>query len=215
MKNVLLLDTSVGSLNQGDEIINISIKKNWSELFENNYIMNMASHTPMYTLLQSIIYQKKLSVFKDADYKFLCGTNALYTNMLRPLPTWNINLLDCGLAKKTICLGAGIGINSKKVNLYTRTLYNKVLSHEYTHSVRDEKTKKFLEELGFKAINTGCPTLWGLTPEHCADIPKEKGKRVIFTLTYYEKSKKFDKKMIDILLKNYSEVYFWPQCIKD
>ena len=42
MKNVLLLDTSVGSLNQGDEIINISIKKNWSELFENNYIMNMA-----------------------------------------------------------------------------------------------------------------------------------------------------------------------------
>ena len=34
MKNVLLLDTSVGSLNQGDEIINISIKKNWSELFE-------------------------------------------------------------------------------------------------------------------------------------------------------------------------------------
>ena len=139
------------------------------------------SHTPMYTLLQSIIYQKKLSVFKDADYKFLCGTNALYTNMLRPLPTWNINLLDCGLAKKTICLGAGIGINSKKVNLYTRTLYNKVLSHEYTHSVRDEKTKKFLEELGFKAINTGCPTLWGLTPEHCADIPKEKGKRVIYT----------------------------------
>ena len=138
MKNVLLLDTSVGSLNQGDEIINISIKKNWSELFENNYIMNMASHTPMYTLLQSIIYQKKLSVFKDADYKFLCGTNALYTNMLRPLPTWNINLLDCGLAKKTICLGAGIGINSKKVNLYTRTLYNKVLSHEYTHSVRPD-----------------------------------------------------------------------------
>lgn len=56
MKNVLLLDTSVGSLNQGDEIINISIKKNWSELFENNYIMNMASHTPMYIeLLQTNI----------------------------------------------------------------------------------------------------------------------------------------------------------------
>ena len=64
MKNVLLLDTSVGSLNQGDEIINISIKKNWSELFENNYIMNMASHTPMYTLLQSIIYQKNLACLK-------------------------------------------------------------------------------------------------------------------------------------------------------
>lgn len=215
MKNVLLLDTSVGSLNQGDEIINISIKNNWPELFNENYIMNMATHTPMYTLLQSTIYHKKLSVFKNADYKFLCGTNALYTNMFRPLPTWNINIFDCGLANETICLGAGIGINSKSVNLYTKALYNKVLSHNYIHSVRDEKTKKFLEELGFQATNTGCPTLWGLTKEHCAGISEVKGKRVVFTLTYYERNIKFDKLMIDILLSNYSEVYFWPQCIKD
>lgn len=215
MKNILLLDTSVGSLNQGDEIINISIKKNWPELFDENYIMRLATHTPMYTLLQSKIYRKKLSVFKNADYKFLCGTNALYTNMLRPLPTWNINIWNCGLAKGTICLGVGIGINSKKTNWYTKKIYNKVLNHDVIHSVRDERTKIFLEELGFKVLNTGCPTLWGLTPEHCATIPETKGDRVVFTLTYYERDKKCDKMMIDILLKNYEEVYFWPQCIKD
>lgn len=215
MKSILMLDTSIGSLNQGDEIINISIKKNWKNLFENNYIMRLATHTPMYTRFQSLIYRRKLSVFKNADMKFLCGTNALYTNMLRPLPTWNINIFDCGLASNTICLGAGIGINSKKVNWYTKALYNKVLSKEYVHSVRDEKTKEFLEELGFKASNTGCPTLWGLTQEHCEQIPNKKGQRVVFTLTYYERDKVNDKAMIDILLKKYEEVYFWPQCFKD
>lgn len=215
MKNILLLDTSVGSLNQGDEIINISIKENWPELFDDNYIMSMATHTPMYTFLQSKIYRKKLSVFKNADFKFLCGTNAIYTNMLRPLPTWNINIFDSGLAEGTICLGVGIGINSRKANLYTKILYNKVLNHEMIHSVRDEKTKIFLEDLGFKAVNTGCPTLWGLTPEHCQTISDSKGEKVVFTLTYYEQDMKNDKAMIDILLKSYEEVYFWPQCIKD
>lgn len=215
MKKIVILDTSVGSLNQGDEIINYSIKQNWKELFECNYIIRIATHTPMYTAFQSLIYKEKLSVIKNADYKFLCGTNALYTNMLRPLPTWNINLFDCGLARNTIGIGVGIGENSKSVNWYTKILYSKVLSKKYVHSVRDEKTQRFLTRLGYKAINTGCPTLWGLTKEHCRKIPESKGENVIFTLTYYERDIVNDKAMIDILLKNYKKVYFWPQCIKD
>ncbi len=215
MKNIVMLDTSIGSLNQGDEIINYSIKKNWKSIFDGNYILRLATHTPMYTTIQSFIYKKKLSIIKDADFKFLCGTNAIYTNMLRPLPTWNINWFNCGLAKNTICLGTGIGVNSKKANWYTKKLYNKVLSQDYIHSTRDERTKLFLEELGFKAVNTGCPTMWGLTPEHCKDIPHKKGKKVVFTLTYYEQDKKNDKLLIDILEKNYDNIYFWPQCIKD
>lgn len=215
MKNILMLDTSIGSLNQGDEIINLSIRKNWKQLFHDNYVMYLATHTPMYTPIQSLLYKKKLSVFRDADYKFLCGTNALYTNMLRPLPTWNINILNCDLASGTICMGAGIGINSKRVNLYTRKLYDKVLNHEYIHSVRDKKTEDFLKELGFKAVNTGCPTLWGLTSELCSTIPKTKGKHVVFTLTYYKRDIINDKKMIEILKDNYEELFFWPQCMKD
>lgn len=215
MKNILLLDTSIGSLNQGDDIIKISIKNNWRELFYGNYIMRLATHTPIYNAFQSLIYKNKLSVFRDADYKFLCGTNALYTNMLCPLPAWNINLFNCGLVSNTICLGVGIGINSKNVNWYTRKLYSKVLSRNYVHSVRDSKTKLFLEEMGFRAENTGCPSLWGLSPEHCQVIPKSKGDAVIFTLTYYKREEKLDKLMIDILIRNYKDIFFWPQCIKD
>lgn len=215
MKNVILLDTSIASLNQGDEIINLSIKKNWVELFQNNYILKMASHTPMYTFFQSKIYKEKLDVIRNADYKFLCGTNALYTNMLRPLPTWNINLLDCGLAKGTICLGVGLGVNSKSTNWYTKKLYRKVLSSEYIHSTRDERTKEFLEKLGFRAVNTGCPTLWGMTEDVCMKIPRKKSNSVIFTLTYYDRDVKNDNLLIQILRRNYEKVYFWPQCLKD
>ena len=67
---------------------------NWCELFSSNYVMRLATHTPMYTPAQYLLSRRKLSIFKGADIKLLCGTNALYTNMLRPLPTWNINL-DC------------------------------------------------------------------------------------------------------------------------
>ena len=65
-----------------------------------------------------------MSLYEEADYKFLCGTNALYTNMLRPMPTWNINIFNYGLFKNTICLGVGLGVNSKKVNFYTKKFYH-------------------------------------------------------------------------------------------
>ena len=112
----------------GDEIIGRSIEMNWRELFSSNYVMRLASHTPMYTPAQYLLSKRKLSIFKGADIKLLCGTNALYTNMLRPLPTWNINYLNCGMATGTVCLGVGAGANSSSVNLYTRALYRKVLS---------------------------------------------------------------------------------------
>lgn len=215
MKRVLLLDTSVGSLNLGDEIINRSIERNWPELFRSTYIMRLGAHTPVFSPLQYALWRRKLGMYKSADVKFLCGTNALYTNMLRPLPTWNINYLNCGLVSGTVCLGAGAGVNSRGVNLYTRALYRKVLAHNVVHSVRDERTKRLLERVGLRAWNTGCPTLWGLTPEHCETIARHKGDEVIFTLTSYHPDPPKDRAMIAVLRRHYSCLHFWPQSIDD
>lgn len=117
--------------------------------------------------------------------------------------------------KELFAWGGGIGINDVKANFYTRKLYDKVLSHNYIHSVRDEKTKIFLEDLGFQALNTGCPTLWGISDKHCKNIRPEKAEQVVFTLTNYIKDEINDRKMIECLLKNYEEVFCWPQCIAD
>lgn len=214
MKTVLFFDTSIATLNVGDEIINYSIKKNWPEIYKKNYILTMPTHTPNYHWWQNLIY-KRHDIYAKADYKFLCGTNILYTNMLRPRPAWNIFLHNTKLLRNTICIGTGIGKNSNHVNWYTKTLYKKVLSKHFIHSVRDDAAKQLLESLGFKVMNTGCPTLWGLTPELCEQIPQKKSEKAIFTLTSYQADKVQDQYMVDTIIKNYSKVYFWPQSIED
>lgn len=215
MKRILLLDTSIATQNIGDEIINDSIRKNWPDLFLKNFISKYPTHTPPYSWWQQLLCSSKFETIKKSDYKFLCGTNALYTNMGRPLPQWNVFLWNAPFLKNTILLGVGAGINSKHVNIYTKLIYGKLLSKEFIHSTRDEYTKKMLEDLGYKAVNTGCPTLWGLTDDFCDSIPREKSRKVIFTLTSYQRDLKNDKLMIDILNKNYEELYFFPQSFSD
>lgn len=215
MKKILLFDTSVATNNIGDEIIVDSIRKNWASLFAHNYICRLATHTPPYSWWQLLLGGDRIMSQKNTDLKFLCGTNALYTNMLRPLPVWNVHLWNASFYKGTILLGVGAGINSKSINAYTRKLYNITLNKDYIHSVRDEYTKELLEKLGYKAYNTGCPTLWGLTPKWCKTIPAVKSKNVVFTLTCYQPDVNHDKAMINTLQDEYEELYFWPQTITD
>lgn len=215
MKRVLLLDTSIATQNIGDEIINDSIRMNWNELYDLNYICKYPTHTPPYSWWQQLIVPRKFEILANADYKFLCGTNALYTNMMRPLPQWNIYLWNASFFKDTILLGVGAGINSKNINFYTKYLYKKVLSKEYVHSVRDDFTKNMLENLGYRAINTGCPTLWGFTDDFCRRIPTTKREKVLFTLTGYQPDIENDKLMVDILRSNYERLFFWPQTPTD
>ena len=49
-------------------------------------------------------------------------------------------------------------------------------------------------------LNTGCPTMWRLTPEYCATIPTQKAKNVVFTLSGQPKyqNMKCDQQLIDI-----------------
>ncbi len=215
MKKVLLLDTSIATFNLGDEIINDSIRLNWPDLFAENYIVRYPAHTPPYSWWQQLFFKKKFSNLSNVDYRFLCGTNALYTNMLRPLPVWNVQCWNSRFLNGTVLLGVGAGVNSNSINYYTKKLYNGILSKEYIHSVRDEYTKDMLVKLGYRVINTGCPTIWGLTPELCKQVPTQKSKNVVFTLTGKQPDEENDRLMIDILVDNYEKLYFWPQTITD
>ena len=151
-----------------------------------------------------------------SSLKFVTGTNLLAYNMLRPWPNFNVNLFNCKPYKNMILVGCGVTPNkSNKANLYTRFLYKKILSKDYVHSVRDDRTKKFVESLGFKAINTGCATMWGFSKNFCKQIPTKKSEDVIFTLTDYCKDEKRDQILIDILNRNYKNVYFWIQGSED
>ena len=178
-------------------------------MLNESYLVEQPTQTPI-----SHCYQRndaRLQITRKSDYKFLCGSNLIWQNMLNPHPQWNINIFNYKSIKDVILVGVGSSTTNRTVNYYTKYLYNKVLSKEYIHSVRDEATRKRLSSIGINAINTGCATLWSLTCDHCSLISSEKASNVVFTLTDYLKDPYFDKEFINILLNNYDKLYFWPQ----
>ncbi|KWU54362.1 capsular biosynthesis protein [Bacillus mycoides] len=214
MENVLVLDTSVGSLNKGDDIIMKCVKHHLSDITKNAYVLTLPTHVSPFHWYQVARKSNRVKIYSDAKYKFVGGSNLLAMDMFTHFPQWNINIFNYGPLKGSILVGVGAG-KGNKINPYTKMLYRKVLSHEYIHSVRDERTKKFLEEMGFKALNTGCATLWSFTHDFCRGIPSEKSESVVFTLTHHSKNREKDQLLIDTLNKSYGNVYFWIQDADD
>lgn len=208
MKKIILYDPEISSLNLGDGIISEACKRNLKEVLNDSMSINISTHMPI-----SNYYMK---IIGKTDLAFVLGSNLLMPKMNGIFRQWDIKPWNIKRMKPVILMGVGWHQYSKRTNLYTQLLYKNLLSKEYMHSVRDEYTKNKLNEIGIKnVINTGCPTLWGLTPDVCQNIPKKKSKKVIFTLTDYNQSYKEDKEMIKILKNNYEEIYFWIQGIRD
>ena len=212
IKNILMFDTSLGTRNLGDYIIRDSINDGMDYLLSNNFVVRFSTHTPIGKFKNLLKKGPILKYCQNADYKFICGTNIFKGTLFKINSDWAVDLITIPFYRNSIALGCGLGKNDKKFyGLYTKFIYKKILSKKYYHSVRDDNTKKFLESLGLKAINTGCPTMWKLTQEHCKTIPSKKAKNVIFTLTDYNQNIEADQKLINILINNYDKVYYWLQ----
>lgn len=214
MRNILILDTSVASQNKGDDIIMECCRKELDYILRTNFEYTLPTHVSPFHWYQVWRNSSRIQSYSDCELKFIGGSNILCKDLLTHYPQWNINWFNC----KPImgCIGVGVGAGrGDKSNWYTRKMYQRILSHDYYHSVRDERTKKYVESLGLKAINTGCVTMWMLTPEFCKTIPTSKSDKVVFTLTRRSPSDQWNQLLIDTLIDNYREVFFWPQGISD
>lgn len=214
MKKILLLDTSIGTSNMGDFIIMECVRKELDFLLKDNFVYNMPTHLPSFSTFS--VFRNSLAVqnYANADLKLAGGSNLLVKDLKTHYPQWNIHNFNSAPLKDTILVGVGAGAGDY-TNNYTKKLYQKLLNHNFYHSVRDERSKEYVENvLGLKAINTGCVTMWMLTPEFCEHIPTKKASKVVFTLTgkaNVEKIDYEDQVLIDILKSSYNEVYFWEQ----
>lgn len=211
MNYVVLFDPSIRSLNMGDHVIMKSAEAELAFLTEGQFVVRCGTHSPAATFYQCSRNNQRMQVFDNAQYKFVCGSNLFWKRMLRPEPSWNMNLFNCRPYIGCTLVGVGTHKDSDKMDYYTKKLYRKVLGEQYVHSTRDEATKSLVESLGFRAINTGCPTMWRFTESFCKTIPAEKASEVVFTLTDYDKNPKADLKLVSILKSNYDKVWFWPQ----
>lgn len=213
-KNIIVFDTAIGSTNKGDVVIFEALKKAFGSYLTENNTYYFPTHTTFLTSYQ-VSRSFRAKMVETANYRFVFGTSILKTNMMKLCPQWSVNIFNCKPLKNLILVGVGNARNAKKMNWYTKYMYKHMLSKDYVHSVRDEETKEMLESLGFKAINTGCPTLWGLTEKHCAKIPTRKAKNVVFALRGEKKDFETDKKFIEMLKKNYEKLFYWPQTFAD
>ena len=213
MENIILFDPGIRSLNKGDEIIMRSAEQELEKegILAGNYVIHSATHSPVVTFYQNTHRNPRMKFYDNAKYKFICGSNLLWKNMLKPRPVFNVNLWNSIPYQNSIMMGVGLGLSKEKPDFYTKKLYSKIISKEYIHSTRDQAAANFLESLGYKAIDTGCPTMWKFTPDFCVKIPHGKAENVIFTLTDYGKDYECDQKLIDILRDEYRQVNFWIQ----
>jgi polysaccharide pyruvyl transferase WcaK-like protein len=143
------------------------------------------------------------------------GTNLLssYVDIRPSRNPWSVSYLESLiLNKKVILLGCGWHAYLKQPTLGARLFYRSILSRNYVHSVRDSYSEGMLRKAGIlNVINTGCPTMWGLSEQHCLSIPTKKSRDVIFTLTDYCRSPKDDLNFINLLKSSYEKIYFWVQ----
>lgn len=205
MRKVILYEPSIGSDNIGDQIIVDSIKAALKEYLENAFVVELPTHTPL--------SKRYLHYLGDADLKIVCGSNLIVgrLNTILHLRQWDIG--KCvGSIGPLVMMGVGAQKYGQNISLYTKWAYKKMMQPNFVHSVRDGYTEELLKKIGItNVVNTGCPTMWGITQEHCATIPKAKAEECVFTLTDYKKNEVRDNRLINILRNNYNTIYFWPQ----
>ncbi|WP_325048796.1 polysaccharide pyruvyl transferase family protein [Tessaracoccus antarcticus] len=150
-----------------------------------------------------------------ANLKFLGGTNLIKSTLISKKPGWNINPVSAPLYRGAVTVGCGVGGSGPIRDPYTKWIYRSVLSPSIVHSTRDQRTAEVLQALGVRAVNTGCPTTWTLTAEHCAKIPLARAPRVVFTVTDYAQNRDHDLAILDALRDMYEETFVWIQGSRD
>ncbi|MEZ9217861.1 polysaccharide pyruvyl transferase family protein [Vibrio cyclitrophicus] len=206
-RSVTVFDTSIGSLNVGDRIINQSAGSVLKSIFPMHQSISLPTH--------SGISSVGINRANIGEYRFICGSNILNSDLLWH-QQWNFSPFDFFRLEPLILMGVGWANYQKSPTLYSKLIYKTKLERNYIHSVRDNYTLNKFKEMGItNVLNTGCPTMWGLTDEHCSQIPKDKADSVVFTLTDYRPDLINDSIMIEILKRNYKKVYFWVQGNRD
>lgn len=200
---ISVLDSSIAAYNIGNRIIMDAVNEHLTEMFPHDFVIPL----PMEDIKRNARRYSELS-----KITFVGGTNLLNRD-IRRYRQWDLDLHNILALKRLVLFGVGWWkYEEQPVTRYTQWALKRILSNKYIHSVRDSYTQKRLSEIGIQSINTGCPTLWSITPSHVDMLrAKQKSKNVIITITDYDKQPARDKKLIDMCGKCYDNVYLFIQ----
>jgi hypothetical protein len=209
MPRICLLDPSITSRdglppgNLGDLIIRDAVVRELTELFPGCDWVSIPTQLPL------TVAELELAI--AGDLLIVGGTNLLSSQM-QQYRQWQISPAEAGRLNRIVLMGAGWWQYQDDPDEYTRGLLFSALSKNLPQSVRDNYTVQKLRSIGLtNIINTGCPTMWRLTPDLLEKIPTCKADDVLLMLTDYNKNRAIDRELLKLLFSQYQQVYFWPQ----
>ncbi|MES2179267.1 MAG: polysaccharide pyruvyl transferase family protein [Gemmatimonadota bacterium] len=207
MRSVTLLDTATASTNLGDQIIMEAVRREIDELCPDAFQYSIVSHEWMGARSRRLLQR--------SDVAIVGGSNLLSSRMwFKPL--WKISPAAAIRRSEIVLMGCGWYQYQSPADLYSRLLLKRLLSRRYLHAVRDSQALRMLTAAGIaNVINTGCPTLWTLTPERCTAVPSRKAGSVVTTLNTYIKDRHLDRELLTTLRARYDRVFFWTQTEED
>lgn len=202
MDRIVILDTWVNDTNIGNRVIMEAVTDELRDLFPGAFFYSVPA-------LEFVRAGRALA--READRVFLAGTNLLSADMRRN-SEWRIRLADRSWLRDVVLVGVGWWqYEDAAVTRYSQALLRGVLREDADHSVRDGYTARRLESLGLSALNTGCPSIWSLTPERCAAIPVTGSTDAVLTFTEYNQDPTADRALAEQVAERYETVYLWPQ----
>jgi polysaccharide pyruvyl transferase WcaK-like protein len=208
-RTITLLDTAVASTNLGDQIIMEAVRAELADVLSGQMVFTVVSHEWMGAQSRKLI--------RHSDWTISGGTNLLSSRMwFRPI--WKVTPIDGFFHLNVILMGAGWYQYQHAPDPYSRWLLKNLLSRDCLHSVRDSYALKRLASIGItNTVNTGCPTIWKLTLEHCGNLPKKKAPDCVTALNSYNglKNPAADRRLLQILQQRYNRIYMWVQTHTD
>lgn len=212
MRNVVVLDPSIGSGNLGDSIIARAALEGIEEAFSGHRITRVALHQPLGRPGRRLVGAADLVVF--------AGTNLLGPQIwLRR--QFKAELHTLLRARRSIVLyGSGRNTTAQRPDVISRALYRRILSPVFVHSVRDQQACRFLQAAGVtNVLVTGCPTTSrvqtrsrDLVVRNAAALSNRSGSSAIVAFTDYAPDVARDSVFLESLAGlGVRQVLFWPQ----
>lgn len=199
------LDPSLDSKNVGDQIIAESVQR---VLMSLGLSMDQVIRLPT----QRRLTRAERCRAVECDGFIVGGTNLLSSHLLR-YRQWRLHPLDAKLYRQSVTLlGVGWWQYQGAPDIISSKVWGRILRPD-GHSIRDAWSAQQLKRMGIESYRTSCPTMWEL-PEY-PERSQVTGKRVVITLTDYNRNRASDKKLISTARANYEHVVAWPQGARD
>lgn len=201
---IVIADTSVCSSNTGDQIIVSAVRDALRPLTDRFGVRHIPTHTGMGYRGRRILEQAPVAV--------LAGTNLLSAHVglrqqWRTIPLRRRH-------RRFVSFGCGFGSGEDRPTRAAAAFLRATLHPGALHAARDMFSADLLQDLGFRAIYTGCPTMW-LVDRDAPPTPSSPEDRCVVILNHTLRRPDLDSLVLRASTERFGDVRFWCQAPYD